>query len=90
MKVVWLTNGVFVKIKAVFIYTVDFTWRTNYILLRNEPNKKSSKRKSLDEGRWRTWEEASVATAGPKRPELMALGARHQKYFNTLLNLNFL
>jgi len=35
-------------------------------------NKKSAKRKSLGEGRWRTCEEASVATAGSKRPELMA------------------
>ncbi len=42
-------------------------------------NKKSAKRKSLGEGRWRTCEEASVATAGAKRLELMALGARHQK-----------
>jgi len=41
--------------------------------------KKSAKRKSLGEGRWRTREEASVATPGPKRPELMALFARHQK-----------
>jgi len=54
--------------------------------------KKSAKRKSLGEGRWRTCKEASVATAGPKRPELMALGARHQKNGkeNILLNLKFL
>jgi len=39
---------------------------------------KSAKRKSLGEGRMRTCEKASVATAGPKRTELMALGARHR------------
>ncbi len=51
-------------------------------------HRKCGKRKSLGEGRWRTCEEASVATAGPKRLELMVLGARHPKkrqreYFNT-------
>ncbi len=54
-------------LKRIFIFRLLFQY------------KKSAKRKSLGEGHWRTCEEASVATAGPKRPEMMALGARHQK-----------
>jgi len=49
------------------------------IHFRDNVNKKSGKRPLIGEECWRTCEEASVATAGPKRPELMALGARHQK-----------
>jgi hypothetical protein len=42
-------------------------------------NKKSGSRSPSAETRWRTCEEAFVPTAGPKRREALATGARHRK-----------
>jgi hypothetical protein len=42
-------------------------------------NKKSVRRSLSAETRWRTFEEAFAAAAGPKRREALATGARHHK-----------
>jgi hypothetical protein len=44
--------------------------------------KKSVSRLLCAETRWRTCEEAFAATAGPKRREALATGARHRKLYS--------